>query len=207
VKTDFRKYAVNSFIVSFVATIGITLLLFFFPFGPSSGSPLSAVLGSLLPWLYLASLVAGLIALIATRRWKILIGGLVAVLGFVVFVSRFLRTCGCAPPEPRAISDLRTINTAQVVFLGAKGRYGNIEELINEGLLDSRYRESISAYRFSIQVSSAGDDYIATSRPVTKTAGKYGYYSNADAVVRYALDQDAACDPCFPIGQSGAPVQ
>jgi hypothetical protein len=38
-------------------------------------------------------------------------------------------------------------------------------------------------------------------------SGRFGYYSVPDAVVRYQNSAVTNCNPCFPSGQSGAPVQ
>src|SRR6185369_15058347 len=102
-------------------------------------------------------------------------------------------------------SNLRTINTAEVTYLSsAGGNYGSIPELITSGLLDSRYATSLSGYVFT--VTATGADYTATATPTSINAGRYGYFSLPDAVVRYQSQTSSTCNPCFPTGQSGNPV-
>src|SRR2546429_5103910 len=56
--------------------------------------------------------------------------------------------------ESSAVAQLRTINTAEVTYIGNnQGSYGDIPSLITQGLLDSRFVNSISGYNFTIAVS------------------------------------------------------
>ena len=111
-----------------------------------------------------------------------------------------------AAQESSAVAQIRTINTAQVTYLSsAGGNYGSVPELITAGLLDSRFATSVSGYNFSVQAS--GTDYTAAATPTSTNAGRYGYYSTPDAVVRYQTTTGSTCNPCYPTGQSGAPVQ
>jgi hypothetical protein len=108
-------------------------------------------------------------------------------------------------PESSAVAQLRTINTAEITyFSSAGGKYGSIPELISEGLLDSRFSGPVSGYTFA--VTASGSDYSATATPTSTNAGRYGYFSPPDAVIRYATVPSPTCKPCFPAGQSGAPV-
>ena len=111
-----------------------------------------------------------------------------------------------AAQESSAVSNIRTVNTAEVTYLSsAGGNYGSIPELITAGLLDSRYATSLSGYTFD--VTASGSDYTATATPTSTNAGRFGYYSLPDAVVRYQTQTNSTCNPCFPNGQSGSPVQ
>jgi len=111
-----------------------------------------------------------------------------------------------AANESSAVANLRTINTAEVTYLSsAGGNYGNITNLVASGLLDSRFTGNVSGYGFTIAVS--GSDYTADALPTSTNAGRFGYYSTPDAVVRYQMATTATCSPCYPTGQSGAPVQ
>jgi type IV pilus assembly protein PilA len=111
-----------------------------------------------------------------------------------------------AAQESSAVSNIRTINTAEVTYLSSNGgNYGSIPELITAGLLDNRFATSVSGYTFS--VTASGSDYTANATPTSTNAGRYGYFSTPDAVVRYQTATGATCNPCFPTGQSGAPVQ
>jgi prepilin-type N-terminal cleavage/methylation domain-containing protein len=108
--------------------------------------------------------------------------------------------------ESSAVAQLRTINTAEVTYLSSNaGAYGSIPELITAGLLDGRFSGSVSGYSFT--VTASGSDYTANATPSSTNAGRYGYYSTPDAVVRYATATSTNCNPCFPTGLSGNPVQ
>src|SRR5262249_7098040 len=111
-----------------------------------------------------------------------------------------------AAQETSAVSNIRTINTAQILYLSSSNNnYGTVAQLISAGLLDGRFAGTVSGYTFSIQ--SSGADYTVTSTPSSRNAGRYGYYSTPDAVIRYQTATSANCLPCFPSGQSGNSVQ
>jgi prepilin-type N-terminal cleavage/methylation domain-containing protein len=111
-----------------------------------------------------------------------------------------------AAQESSAVAQLRTVNTAQVTYLSSNsGAYGSIPQLITQGLLDARFAGSVSGYTFTVTASAS--DYTATATPTSTNAGRFGYYSTPDAVVRYQTTTGTTCNPCFPAGQSGNPVQ
>src|SRR5213594_477184 len=108
--------------------------------------------------------------------------------------------------ESAAVAQVRTVNTAEITYLSSnQGSYGGIAELITQGLLDTRFSGSVSGYNFS--VSASGSDYTASATPTSTNAGRFGYWSVPDAVIRYASAASGTCAPCFPTGLSGAPVQ
>jgi prepilin-type N-terminal cleavage/methylation domain-containing protein len=110
-----------------------------------------------------------------------------------------------AAQESSAVAQVRTINTAEVTYLSSNGgSYGSIPELITQGFLDSRFSASVSGYTFT--VTASGSDYTVTATPTSTNAGRYGYYAVPDAVIRYQTATSTTCNPCFPTGQSGAPV-
>src|SRR4029077_1862679 len=89
--------------------------------------------------------------------------------------------------ESAAVAQLRTINTAEVTYIGSnQGSYGDIPSLITQGLLDSRFSASISGYSFARAVS--GNIYTANATAVSTNAGRYDYYTLPDYVIRYATD-------------------
>ena len=111
-----------------------------------------------------------------------------------------------AANESSAVANTRTINTAEVTYLSsAGGNFGSISSLIAAGLIDSRFTNAVSGYSFT--VTASGADYTVNALPTSTNSGRFGYYSLPDAVVRYQSTQPANCNPCYPSGQSGAPVQ
>jgi len=155
---------------------------------------------------FFAALLAIPVALVAQRRWGILSGAIgLVVLVFLIEWRGFFRHERTRSPEEIAVANLRTINTAEVTYLSsAGGVYCSVPELITAGLLDSRFASPIGGYRFDVVAS--GSDYTATAIPTSMNVGPYGFFSNPDAVIRYATQTSAMCKPCFPPGQSGAPV-
>jgi prepilin-type N-terminal cleavage/methylation domain-containing protein len=103
--------------------------------------------------------------------------------------------------ESSAVAQLRTINTAEVTYIGNnQGSYGDIPALITQGLLDARFSGSISGYNYNIAVS--GNVYTAYSNAVSINAGRFDFFTTADYVLRYATDPTRA-----PAGLTGEPVR
>jgi type IV pilus assembly protein PilA len=108
--------------------------------------------------------------------------------------------------ESAAVAQIRTINTAEITYLSSnQGAYGSIAQLITQGMLDSRFSGSVSGYNFA--VTASGSNYTANADPTSTNAGRFGYYSLPDAVIRYATYQGGTCSPCYPGTLSGSPVQ
>jgi prepilin-type N-terminal cleavage/methylation domain-containing protein len=103
--------------------------------------------------------------------------------------------------ESSAVAQLRTINTAEVTYIGSnQGSYGDVPSLVTQGLLDQRFAGSISGYNFSIAVS--GNVYTANANAVSANAGRFDFFTTADYVLRYATDPTRA-----PAGLTGEPVR
>ena len=117
----------------------------------------------------------------------------------MLFRSPSLLRSRQAANEAAAVANLRTINTAQVAYLSSKGKYGEMRELIDFGLLDSRFLATISGYDYTVRLEAR--DYVATATPASTNTGRYEYYSTPDAVVRYSADPNRA-----PTNQAGSPV-
>jgi type IV pilus assembly protein PilA len=104
-----------------------------------------------------------------------------------------------AANESAAVANLRTINTAEVTYLSsAGGTYGTLTDLVTAGLLDSRFSSGnpVSGYNYGIDATIG--DYTAASYPASPNAGRYGYYSGPDAVVRYGTLAICANGNCWP---------
>jgi type II secretory pathway pseudopilin PulG len=109
--------------------------------------------------------------------------------------------------ESAAVAQLRTINTAEVTHLASKaGSYGTLSELVSEGLLDPRFETTVFGYEFSVTLSKSKSDYLATATPTSTNAGRYGYLSTSDGVIRYQTESTSTCMPCFPTGSAGSPI-
>jgi hypothetical protein len=136
----------------------------------------------------------------------LVITGLLTFVLLIVVVPGFFRACGCSMNEAPAVANLRTINTAEVTYLSlSEGKYGTIQDLVKASLLEDRLLGEIDGYKFEVQVKD--DNYVATSTPTRKEPEQYGYVSTSDGAVRYATENTATCDPCFPKNLAGAPVQ
>jgi len=113
-----------------------------------------------------------------------------------------------AAQESSAVAQVRTINTAEVTYLSSnQGSYGDVISLVSQGLLDNRFTGSVSGYSYT--VSASGSSYTTTAMPTSANAGRFGYTSLPDAVIRYSTQTSGCGGPggnCFPNGQSGAPV-
>jgi len=104
--------------------------------------------------------------------------------------------------ESLAVAQLGRINTAQVTYPANHGVYGTIPQLVADGLLDGRFTGTIAGYMYFVKAE--GNDYLATATPISPNAGRYGFMSTSDAVIRYQTSASDTCTPCFPAGQAGA---
>jgi prepilin-type N-terminal cleavage/methylation domain-containing protein len=101
--------------------------------------------------------------------------------------------------EAAAVATLKTLNTAQVTYSSTSGSFGDIDALVADRLLDESFTGVKAGYRYTITASAA--DYTATAVPNSANSGRYGYYSNPDAVIRYSMIASLA-----PAGQAGRAV-
>jgi hypothetical protein len=107
-----------------------------------------------------------------------------------------------AARESMAVNSLRKINGAEQTYAAAhQGRFGNIHELIEAGLLDSGFEKPVACYTLDVTIS--GEGYEATAVPVSRDAGRFGYFSAADGVIRYSTSVSMAPNP----EMAGDPVQ
>ena len=108
-----------------------------------------------------------------------------------------------AANETAAVANLKLVNTAEVTYTasGTTG-YGTIDDLVSEGLLDSRFSTAISGYVFTINVTGGGTDYTATAIVRGANDGRYDYYSRPDYIIRYSANVARA-----PTGLTAEPVR
>src|SRR5947199_2957072 len=98
--------------------------------------------------------------------------------------------------ESSAVAQVRTVNTAEITYLSSnQGSYGDIAQLITQGLLDTRFTGSVSGYSFS--VTAAGSDYTVNATPTSTNAGRFGYWNAPDADIRYQNSSGGNCIQCF----------
>jgi hypothetical protein len=102
--------------------------------------------------------------------------------------------------ERAAIARVRSVNTAEVVYLRMYGRYGTLRELVAEKLLNSTFEEGDFPYR--VGVTLAGRGYLVTAIPLAGSSGRWAFESQQDGVVRYSARTSLA-----PRGLAGKPVQ
>ena len=76
-----------------------------------------------------------------------------------------------------AIGRLRSIASAEAVFVAINKRYGTLDDLIQAGTLDAEFVKAAPLWRLSVVLSP--DDFTATVTPVFKS---YGYYITSDGV-------------------------
>ena len=110
-----------------------------------------------------------------------------------------------AANESGSVSNIRTINTAQVTYISTNGNYGDFTNLNGSGLMDDRFSADgaiVGGYVYTLYGGGTGDYQV--SALVDGTGGRFNYYSGPDAVVRF---RDAAPGETLPTGKTaGAPV-
>jgi prepilin-type N-terminal cleavage/methylation domain-containing protein len=110
-----------------------------------------------------------------------------------------------AANESAAVTNLRSINTAQVSYSSSSGGvYGSMADMVNAGLIDSRFTTStgISGYVLTVELSGNRLDYTAFATATSLNGGRYDYYTVPDYVIRYSTATSRA-----PAGFSGTPVR
>jgi hypothetical protein len=154
----------------------------------------------LAPFVAFVFLVLSIVWGILDRQWTfvgVVLATIAAILGLGILAGR----PNCQPPEPPAVSNLRTINTAQVIYLSSSGgTYGSMTDLIAAKLLDDTFADTLGGYKYSITLDATGSAYTAEAVPASTNTRHFGYYSHPDAVIRYTS--------LAPPGQAGrSPVQ
>jgi len=160
--------------------------------------------GGLTASFILGFLVLSIICGILGRRWilvAVAVAPIVGIVGLSILLAIAFRHGGENEPPP--VSNLRTINTAEVTYLSSSGvRYGTIEDLIAAKLLDDTFTGTKAAYNYTVTLDATSSGYTAEAVPASTEAGRYGYYSAPDAIVRYSTNTSLA-----PPTQAGKSVQ
>src|SRR5688572_29935140 len=150
----------------------------------------------------LGFLVLSIVWGILARQW-ILVGIELGTIALFVGLNILLRLPGTYRPEPAAVSNLRTISTAEVTYLSSSGgHYGTIEGLIDARLVDETFIGTKAGYRFSVTLNETRSGFTAEAVPVSINPGRYDYYSVDDGVIRYSTNASLA-----PAGKAGKPIE
>jgi hypothetical protein len=144
--------------------------------------------------LMLLRIVRGILA----RQW-ILVGVAIApilglfLLGFIIGIPSLLHSHQAAN-ESYAVANLTRISAAEVTYksMSSSGRYGSMQDLIDARLLDDTFNGTKGGYTYASTLDETGQGYTATAVPISPKAGRYGYYTLPDAVVRYSTKASLA---------------
>ena len=140
---------------------------------------------------------------IVVEALQCVVAATIVLIGLVFLQSPFIPHHPRRSNDSAAVSNLRTINTAEFTYLSSSGgNYGEIADLIGAGLLDDTFTGTKAGYKYSITLDAKGSVYTAEAVPISTNTGRFGYYSHPDAVVRYSTNASLA-----PAGQSGRSVQ
>jgi hypothetical protein len=131
-------------------------------------------------------------------RWKVQLTLVILVLTASFALFKFHRSQQVTN-ETAAVMNLKTVASAEGVFLNEDGYYGTIEELIHYRWLDPSFAASKSGYDFSVVPNQL--DYLATATRTNHREGRYEFFVTADGIVRYSRHSQFA-----PSGRAGLPV-
>ena len=105
--------------------------------------------------------------------------------------------------ETSAVASLKTLNTAQISYTAISGgTYGPMTELVNAGLVDSRFNTTISGYNYTFDLASNLRNFTVYATALTANEGRYDYSTAPDYVIRYTTVTSRA-----PLGMAGQPVR
>ena len=130
----------------------------------------------------------------------LIVVGIILVIATIA-VPSFLRARQAAN-ESAAASSLHSINVAENVYLMTNHLFGTMDQLIADGLLDSRFQDTLSGYNYILALPADNLNYVATAAAANSNNGRFDYYSVPDYVIRYSTEASRA-----PAGLTGQPVQ
>jgi prepilin-type N-terminal cleavage/methylation domain-containing protein len=105
--------------------------------------------------------------------------------------------------ETSAVANLKSLNTAQISYTAISGgTYGTMSELVNQGLIDSRFNTSVSGYAYTFDIASNFRNFTVYATALSPSDGRYDYSTAPDYVIRFTTVTSRA-----PNGFAGAPVQ
>ena len=102
--------------------------------------------------------------------------------------------------EENAVRTLRTVASAEGLYLSERGRFGELSELIEAGYLGADYADGSvqEGYRLTqVAVDARAELYEFTSEPLGADVGRYAFNVIDDHVIRFAKGATA------PVGSAG----
>ena len=99
--------------------------------------------------------------------------------------------------EAAAVATMKTIAAAQVSYSSTGGNYGTLADLVAAKLLDESFLNTAARPKagYVYTIAANGYDYTVEANPSSANAGRYGYYSLPDTVVRYSTVATLAPTP------------
>jgi hypothetical protein len=165
-----------------------------------------SVLRLAVEWTGVVSIIAGLglavyavLAGLLTLRVLAIGWGLVSFLVFYTELEVDLRSDKTMKMDVFAVAQLRTINTAEVLYRAQASSFGSIEDLIRVGELENPFTSAVDGYNFTVFADK--NEYTAKATSASRY-GCWDYFTSADARIRYSTDQSRA-----PKGKSAQVVE
>ena len=119
----------------------------------------------------------------------------VAIILIIVSIAiPSLRRSQQSANEMSTVATIKAIHAAQIMYSSSNGGvYGDFAALTADGLLDDRLAEgdgtpTLNGYTYTLQLSENNLDYTVQADPASPSQGRFDFYSEADAVVRYRTD-------------------
>jgi hypothetical protein len=113
-----------------------------------------------------------------------------AVVGIVALFSEAVEQARKAQNEQEAVKVLARISQAQETFANACGRYGELEELMEEGLLSEGALRTSGGYVISFGTQDGGVSYEMRATPSSPEAGGHFFLRNGEGI-RYEAAKPA----------------
>jgi hypothetical protein len=164
---------------------------------PCSQSGLRRTVEATMVVFLIAAVLLGLFSVLAglvTLRGRAIAYGLLSFLVLYILIAVTFPSHVTRRKDVFAVAQLRTINTAEVMYRVNASKFGSIEDLIRAGLLDSRFTSAVDGYNFT--VISDKNEFTARATSASRY-GCWDYFTSTDAKIRYSTEQSRA-----PKGQS-----
>src|SRR5262245_4474793 len=102
-----------------------------------------------------------------------------------------------AANESATVATMKTIAAAEITYASTGGNYGTLADLVTAKLLDESFLNTVARPKagYVYTIAATGYDYTVEANPSSANAGRYGYYSLPDAVVRYSTVTTLAPTP------------